>query len=108
MKFHSEAQCHAEPGADHRDVDDRKRCYLIDRARRPQRHEQCADHFGAGRQQVNSRRILALEIIEISSHGASKPKPTSGSVTSRLTRERVAPTLRPASSSSGPTCSNAL
>src|SRR3982751_4297860 len=61
MEAHSEAQRHRQAGGDQDHVDDRERSHRVDRARSPQRHDERADHLGAGSEQVDARRVLADE-----------------------------------------------
>src|SRR5471032_206676 len=48
MQAHSEPDRDGKTGADHHHVDDGKGRHQINRAGTPQRHQQRADHFGAG------------------------------------------------------------
>ena len=93
--------------SDHGHIDDRERRNKIDRAGAPERHEQRADHFGAGAEQVDAGRVFAHEDQEDQQPARQHAVPDQ--------RQRdvayhagaaVAPMVRAASSSSGPTCSS--
>src|ERR1043165_7160653 len=76
MKTDSEAQRRRETGGDQRDVDQRQRGDLVDRAGAPQRNEHRADDFGSLPEQIDAGRGFALEDHE----HPQPPGPQSGAV----------------------------
>src|SRR5439155_13010563 len=74
MEAHPEAQRDGEPDGDQRNVDQRQRSDLVDRAGAPQRNEHRADDFGALTEQIDAGRVLALEDHEHQQPAREQPE----------------------------------
>src|SRR5471032_399615 len=61
MQAHSKPDRDGKADADHHHIDHGKGGHQIDRAGAPQRHQQRADDFGAGPEQIDAGRIFAHE-----------------------------------------------
>src|SRR5665647_3150544 len=61
MQAYSEPDRDGEADADHHHIDDGQRRHQVDGAGTPQRHQQRADHLGAGSEQIDAGGIFAHE-----------------------------------------------
>src|SRR6266513_1842889 len=74
MEADSEAQRDGKADGDQRDIDERQRGDLVDRAGTPQRNEHRSDDFGALTEEIHGGRMFALEDHEHEQPARQQPE----------------------------------